>query len=116
MENNKTRVIKYYEKLSDELKEQIKLVFQEGYSQHLIEFKNAQRETVSALPFETFDKKYMIRMSIKKANQLIEHDPDFDKSGNLKEDARKKYEDEYSDIEYFPENETYDYDGFVGSD
>lgn len=116
MEINKIRIIKDYEKLSAELKDQIKLVFQEGYSQHLIEFKNAQGETVSALPFETFDKKYMIRLSVKKANQLVELDPDYDEYGNLKEHARKKYEDEYSDIDYLPENETYNYDGFIVSD
>ena len=113
METNKTRIIKDYEKLSDEIKEQIKLVFQDGYSQHLIQFRNAQGEIVSALPFETFDVKYMIRMSVSKANQLIEKDPDYDDDGNLKKNAREKYEDEHADIDYLTENETYeemDYD------
>ncbi len=109
---NKTRIIKDYEKLSDELKEQVKLVFQDGYSQHLIEFKNAQGHIVSALPFETFDTKYMIRMSVGKANQLIEHDPDYDEEGNLKKNARDKYEDEHADIDYLSENETYEESDF----
>ena len=110
METNKLRVIQDYEKLSEDIKEQIKLVFPEGYSQHLIGFKTSKGEKVSALPFETFEKIYMIRMSTKKAEEIIERDPDFDVDGNLKEHIREKYEEEYSDIDYLSENENYDYD------
>ncbi len=108
MEKNKLRVLQDYEKLSDEIKEQIKLVYPEGYSQHLIEFKNAKGETVSALRFETFDKIYMVRMSIKKAEQIIEKDSDYDEDGNLKTEVKEKYEEDYSDIDYLSENENYD--------
>jgi len=108
MESNKLRVIQDYEKLTDELKEQIKLVYPEGYSQHLISFNNSKGEKVSALRFETFEKIYLIRMSIRKAEQIIEDDSDYDNDGNLKEGIKEKYEDEYSDIEYLSENENYD--------
>ncbi len=110
MEKNKTRIIKDYDKLSEDIKEQIKLVYPEGYSQYLIEFKNAQGELVSALPFETFDIKYMVRMSVRQANSLVDNDPDYDDEGNLKRNARKKYEDEHSDIDYLTENESYEED------
>ncbi len=105
MENNKLKVIIDYDKLEKEIKEQIKLVYPNGYSQHLIEFTNSKNEQVSALRFETSDKIYLIRMSITKAEQIIEEDPDFDKDGNLLEDIKEKYEDEYSDIDYLSENE-----------
>ncbi|MCK5171495.1 MAG: hypothetical protein KAQ75_16570 [Bacteroidales bacterium] len=94
METNKLRVIQDYEKLSNEIKEQIKLVYPEGFSQHLIEFKNKDNKTVFALPFETDEKIYMIRMSIKKAKQIIKEDSDYDEDGNLKEHIKEKYEDE----------------------
>ncbi len=85
METNKLRIIKDYDKLSKEIQEQIKLVFPEGYSQHLIEFRNKDGDLVTALPFETFDKIYMVRMSVKKARSIIEEDSDFDDDGILKD-------------------------------
>ncbi len=103
---SKLRVIQDYDKLSQEIQEQVKLVFPEGYSQHLIQFKNKDGDKVTALPFETFDKVYMIRMSVLKANQIISDDDDDD--GNLKEDLREEYEDKHSDVDYLSENENYD--------
>ncbi len=107
MKTSKLRVIQDYEKLSDEIKEQVKLVYQDGYSQHLIEFRNSKGEMVSALPFETFDKIYMIRMSVMKAEQIIDSDADFDEDGNLKEQMKEKYEEDYSDVDYLSENDNY---------
>jgi hypothetical protein len=110
MKVNKLRVIQDFEKMSTEIQEQIKLVYPEGFSQHLVEFKNKDNETVYALPFETDDKIYMIRMSFKKAEQLIEEDPDYDEDGVLKDDIRERYEDEHQDVEYLSDNENYDDD------
>lgn len=108
MENNKLRVIQDYDKLSEDIQEQIKLVYPEGFSQHLIKFNNARGEKVSALPFETFDKIYMVRMSVHKAIQIIEDDMDYDEEGNLRESKKEKYEDKYDDIDYLSENENYE--------
>ncbi len=108
MKNNKLRVIQDYDKLSNEIKKQIKLVFPEGYSNHLIKFKNKEGETVSALPFETFEKIYMIRMSVKNAKQIILDDSDYDDEGILKDNIKEKYEDEYSEVDYLSENENYE--------
>lgn len=107
MNNNKIRVVVDYDKLSHELKEQIKLVYPEGYYQHLIEFKNAKGESVSALRFETFEKVYLIRMSISKARQMIIDDTDYDDDGYLKDEIKEKYADEHSEIDYLSENENY---------
>lgn len=108
MSSDKKRIIKDYSKLPTELKEQIKLVYPEGYSQHLIKFKNAQGETVSALPFEDFDTIYMVRMTTERADEIIAHDHDFDDEGNLKDDIREEYEDEHSDVDYLTENDNYE--------
>lgn len=107
---SKLRVIKDYEKLAPEIQEQIKLVFPEGFSNHLIEFRNRNGELVSALPFETEDKVYLVRMSVKLAEKIISEDSDYDDDGLLKEHIKEKYQDEYSDLEYLSDNENYDDD------
>ena len=104
---DKLRIIKDYSKLSDELKEQIKLEYPEGYSQHLIEFTNAKGELVSALPFELPDKIYLIKMSVKTANQIILDDDDYDDDGFLKEASKKKFEDKQTDMDDLPEMEDF---------
>lgn len=108
MEANKSRVIIDYEKLSDELVEQIKLVYPSGFSQHLISFTNSKGESVSALRFETFEKIYLIRMTRQMAHQIIEEDSDYDDEGILKEGIREKYEEEHADVDYLTENDNYD--------
>jgi hypothetical protein len=108
MKTNKLRVIQDFEKLNSDIQEQIKLVYPNGFSQHLIDFKNKDNETVYALPFETDEKIYMVRMTVKKALQLIEDDSDYDDGGNLKEGIREKYEEEYSDVDYLSENDNYE--------
>lgn len=110
MSANKLRVIQDFEKLNSDIQEQIKLVYPNGFSQHLIEFKNKDNVTVFALPFETDDKIYMVRMTVKKAIQLIEDDEDYDDEGNLKEGIKEKYEDDHSDVDYLSENDNYEED------
>ncbi len=105
---SKVRVITDFEKLTSNLQEQIKLVYPEGYSQHLIKFQNKDNKTVSALRFETDEKIYLVRMSIEMALQLIEDDDDFDEEGYLKEEVKSQYEDEHAEVDYLSENDNYD--------
>jgi hypothetical protein len=109
-QSNKPRVIQSYEKLTKDIREQIKLVYPEGYSQHLIEFTNAKGEIVSALPFETDEKVYLIKMSYRTAEEIIELDDDYNDEGNLKDSIKEKYEDEHSDVDYLSENDNYNED------
>lgn len=108
METNKSRIVIDFEKLSDELVEQIKLVYPSGFSQHLTSFINSKGEKVSALRFETFEKVYLIRMTTQKAERIIEEDSDYDDDGNLMDNVREKYEEEHSDVGYLSENDNYD--------
>lgn len=105
---SKLRVTQQYEKLSDEIKEQLKLVYPLGYSQHLIQYNNREGKKVSALRFETDEKIYLIRMSVMEAIQIIEEDDDFDEDGLLKDEVKDDYEEKHSDIDYLSENENYD--------
>jgi hypothetical protein len=100
MSTNKLRVITDFEKLPLELQERIKLTYPEGFSTFLIEFKNKNNETVSALPFETEDKYYMVRMSVKKALQIISDDDDYDDDGYLKDESKDNFEDKYGEADF----------------
>lgn len=99
---DKPRVVKDYEKLDAAIKEQIKLSYPWGFQKHLIKFKNAKGQTVSALPFEAEDKYYLVRMTVTEAREIIEDDDDFDLDGNLKDEVREAYEDKYDDLDLDP--------------
>lgn len=97
MNSNKPRVIKDYDKLDPEIQEKIKLEYPSGYSENLIYFTNKDGKRVSALPFETEDKYYLVRMTVYEAEKIIEDDDDFDSSGSLKENIKEEYEAKYGD-------------------
>lgn len=94
---SKPRVIKNYEKLDEEVLEQIKLSYPEGFSGNLIRFTDVDGRLTSALPFETEEKYYLIRMTKTEALQIIDDDDDYDDDGNLLGDVRDEYADKYDD-------------------
>lgn len=104
MSQAKPRVIKDYDALEQSIQEQIKLVYPYGFSQNLISYTNKEGKLVSALPFETDDKYYLVRMTLSEARTIIDEDDDFDDDGMLKDDAKETYEDKYSDLDYLAEN------------
>lgn len=103
MSTNKPRIIKDFVKLSKEIQEQIKLVYPEGFSQHLIRFTNKEGQFVSALPFETDEAYYLIKMTIQEAKDIIEEDEDYDSDGLLKEETRDEYAGKYAEVDYLSE-------------
>ncbi|NJN26283.1 MAG: hypothetical protein HC819_10050 [Cyclobacteriaceae bacterium] len=98
--NSKPRVVKDYEKLDSDIQEQIKLVYPYGFSDSLVSYTDKDGMRRTALPFETDDKYYLIRMTLSEAMQIIDEDDDFDSSGELKDEIKEEYEEKYSDIEY----------------
>jgi len=94
---NKPRVVKDYEKVDESVIEQIKLQYPYGFDKALVSFKNQKGAFVSALPFETEDRYYLIRMTRMEAQQIIKDDDDYGDDGNLKDDVREAYEDKYDD-------------------
>lgn len=108
MENNKLRIVQDYDKLNNELQEQVKLVYPEGFSDYLIEFTNGKGEMISALRFETDEKIYLLRMSLKMAEKIMDEDDDFDDDYNLKSEVKDSYEEKHADVEYLAENENYE--------
>lgn len=98
--STKPRVVKDYEKLDEDIQEQIKLMYPFGFAKHLIQYKNTEGKFVSALPFETDDRYYLVRMTLIEARQIIEEDDDYDASGELKESVKEEYEEKYGDMDY----------------
>ncbi len=89
---NKPRIVKDYEKLSEDIQNSVKLTYPYGFEKELITFKNAEGKFVSALPYETEDHIYLIRMTRAEAKEIVQDDDDFDDDGNLK----TKFQDEFS--------------------
>ncbi len=58
----KRRIIKKFEQLSADMAEQLKSSFPEGFEDNLITFANPKGEIEVALPFETEDTYYLIKM------------------------------------------------------
>jgi len=99
MNQNKPRVIKAFESLDQDLQEQIKLAYPKGFSGYLISFKNSNGDLVSALPFETEDKYYLVKMTVTEAKKLIQQDDDYDDDGFLKSEVQEDYEEKYQDFD-----------------
>lgn len=95
--SNKPRVVKDYDKLDEAVVEQIKLEYPYGFQRNLVKFKNAAGDEVSALPFETEDRYYLVRMTVKQAIAIIEDDDDYDDDGKLKSKVKAAYTDKHSD-------------------
>lgn len=90
---SKPRVVKDFDKIEESVKQQIKLSYPEGFEDHLIKFQNKEGLTVSALPFETEEKYYLVRMTISQAQAIIEDDDDYDDDGMLRDEVKEEYED-----------------------
>lgn len=97
MSGNKPRIVKDFEKLDPEIQEQIKLAYPEGFFNHLVSYYDKEGLRRSALPFETEEKYYLVRMSVVEAKQIIEDDEDYDDEGNLKPEVQEDYEEKYAD-------------------
>ncbi len=81
----KKRVVKDYEALSEEIVHDLKIKYPTGYETHLISYTDAKGNRVSALPFETDDTYYLIRMTVGDAKRIVKEDDDFDDDGVLRE-------------------------------
>lgn len=100
MQSSKPRIIKDFEKLDEITQQQIKLAFPYGFYEDLIHFTNKEGKKVSALPFETDDKYYLVRMTVAEAKAIIEDDDDFDDDGMLKKEIKGDYEEKYGDLDH----------------
>ncbi len=94
---SKPRLIKNYEKLTDDILQQIKIKYPYGFADHLIRFTDINGKLSTALPFETEDKYYLVRMTEREALLIIDDDDDYDDDGNLLDEAREEYRDKLNE-------------------
>ena len=95
---DKKRIVKDYEALPEEIVNRIKAEYPYGFEENLVKFTNKDGNQVSALPFETEEVYYLIRMTVSEARQIIEDDDDYDDDGNLRDDfSSSDYEGEEDD-------------------
>lgn len=66
----KKRLVKNYDALSEEIIQDLKAKYPNGYEQHLVKYTDKDGKFVSALPFETEDVYYLIRMTVQEAKRF----------------------------------------------
>ncbi|MDR1859957.1 MAG: hypothetical protein LBR06_03440 [Bacteroidales bacterium] len=92
--SSKPRVIKDYDKLDEATQNQIKLAYPDGFSQYLISYTNKDGMLVSALPFETDEKNYLVRMTSQEAVDIVSEDEFDDDVLKVDDAVRQGYDDE----------------------
>jgi hypothetical protein len=95
MNQNKPRVIKDFEKLDPSIQAQIKEAFPNGFGTALITITNKDGLLISALPFETDDKYYLVKMPVREAK--IVEDDDFEDEVFVKETVKPDLDDEFKE-------------------
>jgi len=106
--NNKTRLVKDYDKLPLDIQGQIKMAYPQGFAGHLITYIDAKGKVVSALPYEIDDYYYLVRMTLEEAYDIVENDKDYDVEGVLRDDFalgefEGEEEEEADDINDIPD-------------
>jgi Ran GTPase-activating protein (RanGAP) involved in mRNA processing and transport len=94
----KKRVVKDYDALPEEIVRLVKQRYPSGYATNLVSYNDKEGKKVSALPFETDDTYYLIRMTVLEAKRIVKEDEDFDEDGQLKEeiaDVEVEVDDEF---------------------
>jgi len=97
----KKRVVKDYDALSEDITRLVKQKYPSGYADHLVTYSDKEGKKVSALPFETDDTYYLIRMTVLEAKRIVKEDDDFDDEGQLKEeiaDVEVEVDDEFDGV------------------
>ncbi len=79
----KKRIIKKYEQLEPDVLKLIKQTYPDGFEENLITFQTPTGELALALPFETEETSYLIKMP---NNSLPEEEEDYDSGSSSDND------------------------------
>ena len=75
---SKPRIVKDFDKLPKELQAQIKADYPNGFSHKLISYTTPKGEKVMALPFDTDELSYLVRVTILESRNIAKDDDDLD--------------------------------------
>jgi DNA-directed RNA polymerase subunit delta len=73
---SKLRVVKDFDKLPKEIQSAIKADYPNGFSHKLIAYTTPKGEKVMALPYETDDINYLVRVTILDTRNIVRDDDD----------------------------------------
>lgn len=114
--SSKPKVVKDFDKLPKDLQEQIKLAYPKGFHGHLVSYTDATGATRKALPYETEDRSYLIRMTLEESKPVVfDDDEDYD-DGSVKFDMMDDINEKYPDMEIAPELADDDEDDYDDED
>lgn len=91
---SKPKVIKDFLKLDEDLQEQILELYPNGYEENLILFTDRDGKYAQALPYETEDKFYLLRMPPLKAKKNV-----LDTDAPVSEDDEEDTPGGYTDLD-----------------
>ncbi len=94
MERTKPKVIKWFEKIEDPLKKEIKKKYPDGFADHLITYTDHEGRIFSALPYETEDRIYLLKMPLVAPTNNSDDSDDSDDSSDDNYDRMEESTDE----------------------
>ena len=83
---SKPRVVKDFDKLPKEIQTQIKLDYPNGFSHKLISYTTPKGEKVLALPFDTDDLAYLVRVTVMETRTIMRDDDDIEDDKPIRDD------------------------------
>lgn len=92
--SSKPRIIKEFHQLPDEVQDFIKYSFPNGFHNQLVEYIDKGKKKKKALPFETDEFYYLVRMSVQEAKGIISDDPDYE-DGVMRDEVFDEYEERF---------------------
>jgi hypothetical protein len=75
---SKPNIIRRFENLSDEIQSELLKAHPYGFDKKLITFKNHKGQLISALPYETDEYHYLIKMTRMEAQMIHAQEEDMD--------------------------------------
>ena len=99
MAANKPKVIKDFEKLSPEMQEAIKLKYPTGYFKFMVDYFDREGNKKSALPYETDEFFYLVKMPVVAPKGGDDDDDDYDSPKKSKKRKSEDPEDEFADLD-----------------
>jgi hypothetical protein len=97
--STKPKVIKDFEKLTEEMQNAVNEFYPDGFYEHLVKFADKDGKYVHALPFETEDRYYLLKMP-KLISPKVVKEPDSDKEdGRPPEDGADDSEGGFADLD-----------------
>jgi hypothetical protein len=75
---SKPKIVKDFDKLSKEIQAQIKAEYPNGFSNKLISYTTPKGEKVMALPFDSDEFSYLVRVTVLDTRNIVRDDDDLD--------------------------------------